>query len=406
MAAIQGHCHGKNTLILERMNRPALKLRMSGKGRCNITNAAPVDEFITHFGKNGRFLKYAFRTFFSTDLLRYFEQLGVSFKLERGGRYFPQNDNAMDIVEALLKQIKAQNINLTTGATITRIRRANDCLFNLSIDSGGKSLRMTTEKIVLATGGKSYPGTGSDGSGYALAQQLGHTVTPVYPALVPLTTADTTAQKLQGLSLKNVQVSVYRDGKKTSHKFGEMLFTDSGVSGPVILSLSSSIVSMLQDGANVHLYLDLKPALDLKMLDSRLLREINARGKKSFKSLLKELLPKKLIPVFLDHLKIQPDKQISHITAEERKKLKIILKNFPLKICGHKSYDEAIVTRGGISLSEINPQTMESKIVKNLYFAGEVIDIDADTGGYNLQAAFSTGWLAGRSCRGAVGSSQ
>ena len=407
MAGIEGYAPSRKILILEKMPRPALKLRISGKGRCNITNNAPLEEFLSHFGKNGRFLKFAFAKFFNTDLLRYFENLGVSFKLEQGERYFPQNDKALEIVEALLNKVKELKIPVAVNAEVISITKLPDGKFSLSINkrnpSEGKDsqpVSIHADNVLLATGGKSYPRTGSTGTGYKLASQLGHTVTPVLPALVPLETKGDTAKNLQGLSLKNVRVKLLVNNKKVDERFGEMVFTDSGVSGPIILSLSGNVVKLLQEKQKVVLLIDLKPALDHATLDKRLLREINENSRQSFKSLLKKLLPRKLMPVFISQLNIAEKKELNQITIEERKQLRMFLKEFLFEITGCRSFDEAIVTSGGVSIKEINSQTMESKLVKGLYFAGELIDIDADTGGFNLQAAFSTGWIAGRSlCR-------
>ena len=404
IAAIESCAPSRKILILEKMPRPALKLRISGKGRCNITNAAELKEFIGHFGKNGRFLRPAFSGFFNTELLRYFEELGVQFKLERGGRYFPESDKAVEIVDALLDKVKNLNIPLRTNCEVVSLAHSPGAGFRVTIrrkpgksDTQQQTSTLQAGKVLLSTGGKSYPKTGSSGIGFKLASQLGHTVTPLSPSLVPLETKGNTAQKLQGLSLKNVSVSLWRDSKKIDEGFGEMLFTHFGVSGPVILSLSRSAVACLDAKQQLSLQIDLKPALDHKKLDQRLLREIQEHSKQHLKALLERLLPKSMIAMFLEVLDISQEKTLSEISAEERKHLRMLLKELRLEIIGYRSFDEAIVTSGGVSVKEIDPKTMESKHVKGLYFAGEVIDIDADTGGFNLQAAFSTGWLAGRS---------
>jgi predicted Rossmann fold flavoprotein len=403
MAGIESYQPSKKILILEKMPRPALKLRISGKGRCNITNDASLEEFLFHFGKNGRFLKFAFAKFFNADLLQYFEKLGVTFKLEQGGRYFPQNDKALEIVEALLNKVMALKIPLAVNSEVTGISKLPDGKFSLAINKKnlveGKvshSIQIQANNVVFATGGKSYPRTGSTGAGYKLAAQFGHTVTPALPALVPIETKGDTAKKLQGLSLKNVKAKIVVNNKKVDERFGEMVFTDFGVSGPIILALSGNAVKLLQEKQKVALSIDLKPAIDHETLDKRLLREINENSRQSFKRLLKKLLPRKLMSVFIEKLKISEKKELNQITIEERKRLRMLLKEFLFEVTGYRSFDEAIVTSGGVSIQEINPQTMESKLVKGLYFAGELIDIDADTGGFNLQAAFSTGWVAGR----------
>jgi len=404
IAAIESYGPSRKICILEKMPTPAMKLKISGKGRCNITNSANRKEFMAHFGKNGRFLKYAFAKFFNTDLLRYFETLGIQFKLERGGRYFPQHDNAMEIVTALLSKVKERNIPLSTHSEVTGITKLSDGEFHITIQNtttgaNKRNHRRTLKagKVLLATGGKSYPNTGSSGTGFTLASQLGHTVTHLSPSLVPLVTKGDTAKKLQGLSLRNVTVSVWCNGKKVAEKFGEMIFTDVGVSGPIILSLSRTIVKCLDETQNVYISIDLKPALDHKKVEQRLIKEIREHSKHQIRTLLKTLLPRKMIAIFLERLNIPGEKQLNQITAEERRNLRMLLKEFRCDVSGYRSFDSAIVTSGGICLQEIHPRTLESKLVKGLYFAGEIIDIDADTGGFNLQAAFSTGWLAGRS---------
>ena len=404
IAAIECCKPDKTILILEKMHRPALKLGISGKGRCNITNDAEIKEFIAHFGKNGRFLRHAFGKFFNTDLLNYFETLGVRFKLERGGRYFPRNDNALEIVDALIGKVKKLNIPIKTHSEVTAITKLPGGEFNLDIQKAAHPEKKPQErmaviagKVLLATGGKSYPKTGSSGGGYPLASRLGHTITSLFPSLVPIKTTGDTAGKLKGLSLKNVSASVWCEDRKAAEGFGEMVFTDDGMSGPIILSLSRTIVASLDKKKSVRIVIDLKPALEHKAVDQRLLREIGEHGKQEFKSLLKRLLPMKLIPVFIEKLGIPAEKKLNGLHLEDRKRLRLLLKEFTLEVSGHRSIDEAIVTAGGVSINEIHPRTMESKLVEGLYFAGEIIDIDADTGGFNLQAAFSTGWLAGRS---------
>jgi len=402
LAAIESHHPSKKILILEKMHKPAIKLRLSGKGRCNITNDAPLDEFLTHFGKNKKFLKYAFSEFFNTELLDYFRNEGVIFKLERGGRWFPETDKAMEIVNALLRKVQALNIPLLDNTQVTKIEQSEDGNFLLSFlqgKEGGKTIQLRANKILIATGGKSYPKTGSTGDGYALATKLGHKIIPPSPSLVPIVTRGNTAKKLEGLSLRNINVSVWSDNKKIEEQFGEMVFTDFGLSGPVILSLSRTVVELLGDKKEALLSIDLKPALDHKKVDQRILREIDAHGKQGFKSLLKQLLPKKLIPIFIELLNIEEDKKLSQLGSDERKRLRMLLKEFQFEATGYRSYEQAIVTAGGVRIKDINPKTMESRLVKNLYFAGEVIDVDADTGGFNLQAAFSTGWVAGRAIK-------
>jgi len=395
MAATNCAQDGQKVAVLEKMDDPCIKLKLTGKGRCNITNEAPPDDFIKHFSKGGRFLKHAFSQFFNEDLIKYFEKLGVQFKLERGGRYFPKSDSAFDIAKALISDAESKGVSIFKNYEVKSIKKVDE-KFEVKIE-GGKTLE--AEKVVITCGGKSYPRTGSSGDGYRLAKSLGHRIIEPRPSLTPLITKGTDAQNSQGLSLKNVRANLYCDNKKVVEEFGEMLFTDFGLSGPIILSLSKHAVPLLDDKKKIYVSVDLKTALDHKRLDQRLKREIDEGGKKYFKSLLKNLLPAKLIPVFIEKLEIPEDKKLNQINSEERKRLKMLLKDFQFEIIGYKSYDQAIVTSGGVDLREVNPKTMESRIISGLYFAGEVLDIDADTGGFNLQAAFSTGWVAGKSIK-------
>ncbi len=393
MAAGQAAKLGAETLLLEKMERPARKLRITGKGRCNLTNVAPLREFISHFGPNGRFLRQAFSRFFTDDLVTFFEGLGVRTVTERGGRVFPVSDRAQDVVDALVTWASACDATLRTGSPVERLLVEKERVVGAA--SGDRLYR--ADAVIVATGGASYPGTGSTGDGYRLAESVGHTIVPIRPALVPLETAGDVAPRLQGLSLRNVSVRLWLDGKKQAEMFGEMLFTHFGVSGPIILSLSGRIVDALRQGQSVTLSIDLKPALDEHKLDARLLRDLDAHGKRQFRTLLKDLLPSKLIPVCMDLTSISPYKMGHQVTAQERKRLRTWLKDFRLEVTGHRPLAEAIITAGGVDVQEIDPRTMASRLVDGLYFAGEVLDVDADTGGYNLQAAFSTGWLAGRS---------
>jgi hypothetical protein len=399
MAAGQAAEGGARTMLLEKMNRPGRKLRITGKGRCNLTNIAPLPEFVAHFRPNGRFLRHAFHRFFSPDLLAFFEELNVGTVTERGGRVFPVSDQARDVVGALLRWIKERGVTLRTGLAVEKLLLEGQRVVGVQ-DIAGQTYR--ADAVILATGGASYPGTGSTGDGYRLAEAIGHTIVPIRPALVPLETAGDTTLRLQGLSLRNVAVRVWVDGKKRLEAFGEMLFTHFGVSGPIILSLSGEVVDALGRGESVTLSIDLKPALDERKLDARLLRDLDAHGKRQFRTLLKELLPSKLIPVCLFLTGISPHKMGHQITAQERKRLRRWLKDFRLDVTGHRPLREAIITAGGVATREVDPRTMASRLVPagGLFFAGELLDIDADTGGYNLQAAFSTGWVAGRAAAG------
>jgi predicted Rossmann fold flavoprotein len=401
MAAGQAAEVGAETLLLEKMDRPGRKLRIAGKGRCNLTNVVPLSEFLSHFEPHGHFLRPAFYCFFNEDLVAFFEALGVPTVTERGGRIFPASGEAQDVVDALVQWIGEQGVTLRTRSPVERLLVEEERVVGVQVSrnrgSGEKPGFYLADAVIVATGGASYPATGSTGDGYRLAQAVGHTIVPIRPALVPLETAGDVAPRLQGLSLRNVTVSVWVDEKKQAEAFGEMLFTHFGVSGPIILTLSRQVVDALRLGQRVILSIDLKPALDEGKLDARLLRDLDAHGKRHFRTLLKGLLPSKLIPVCIDLVNIPPHKEAHQITSEERQRLRMWLKDFRLEVTGHRTFTEAIVTAGGVDTGEVDPHTMASRLVEGLYFAGEALDVDADTGGYNLQAAFSTGWVAGRS---------
>ncbi len=397
LAAGKAATDGARVILLEKMKQPGRKLRITGKGRCNLTNIAELRDFVDHFGKGGRFLRQAFSRFFSPDLLALLEEMGVETITERGGRVFPVNEKATEVVEALIQWNKRLGVQTKTGVSVNGLRVEDNRV--VGVKTGNNEIEANA--VIIATGGVSYPGTGSTGDGYRLAKSVGHTISPVRPALVPLETAGDVAQRLQGLSLRNVSVSVWIDGKKAGAAAGEMLFTHFGLSGPIILTLSRGIVEVLGDGRKVIVSLDLKPALDDRKLDARLLRDFAAHPKRQFENLLVDLLPRKLIPVCMDLTGIPADRPGNQITSDDRKKLRLWLKDFRFDITGHRSWDEAIITAGGVNTKEVKPKTLESKLIGGLYFAGEVLDIDADTGGYNLQAAFSTGWLAGQAAAAA-----
>ncbi len=393
MAAGRAAQLGAEVLLLEKMPRPGRKLRISGKGRCNITNTAEMPEFMREFGRNGRFLRPAFSQFFSTEILTLLAELGVDHKIERGGRVFPASDRAQDVGDALRRWLTSLGVNLKTESAVTGIIAEGGKITGVRSKSG----EYPADAVILAVGGASYKGTGSSGDGYAMAESVGHSIVPVRPALVPLLTADDTAQRLQGLSLRNVDASIWVDDRKKASAFGEMVFTHFGVSGPLVLRLSRFVVDELAAKKRVDLVFDLKPALDHAVLDRRLLRDIDANGKRQFDTLLKDLLPRKIISTCIDATGIPPACPSHQISSEQRKRLRVWLKEFRLRIIGHRPLDEAIVTAGGVSLKEVSPKTMASRIMPGLYFAGELLDIDARTGGYNIQAAFSSGWLAGNS---------
>lgn len=392
MAAGRAASKDAKVLILEKMTQTGRKLSITGKGRCNITNTASIPDFINKFGDNGKFLRQSFARFFSDDLIKLLNSLGVETTIERGGRVFPVNNDAKKVVKALVQWVKDSGVTIWNNAEVANLLIKSNKITGLKL-TDDRSL--FCHKVIIATGGASYPATGSTGAGYRLASSASHTIIPIRPALVPLITGGNNAKKLQGLGLKNVLVKVIIDGKKKKEDFGEMLFTHFGLSGPVILTLSRIIVDALHEKQKVLISIDLKPALDDQKLDARLLRDFSEHGKQQFQSILKGLLPQKMIPVCVEETNIEPDKTGNHITALERKKLRLWLKDFRFEVTDHRSFYEAVITAGGVSTKEINPKTMESKLVRGLYFAGEVIDIDGETGGFNLQAAFSTGWLAG-----------
>ncbi len=392
LAAATAAGHGASVLLLERMDRPGRKLRICGKGRGNIGNTAPLDEFLSHFGKNFRFLRPAFGHFFTQNTIDLFEGLNVPTKVERGGRVFPESDSAQDLVDALIRNARTKGATIQTGCRIREVVHS-DRGFEVRV---GQQTFLAA-KLILATGGASYPATGSTGDGYELAKSLGHSLVRIAPALVPLVTAGDAAQRLQGLSLKNVRAELRVDGKKAGEEMGEMLFTHFGLSGPIILTLSKAAVQGVDDRKKVEIVIDLKPALDVNKLDARLLRDLNEHGKMHVDNLLRGLMPPKLIPVCLEQTGLSEDKVAHQISATERKRLRTWLKEFRFSISGYRPLRDAIVTAGGVPLPEVNPKTMESRVCSGLYLAGEVLDMDADTGGFNLQAAFSTGYLAGLS---------
>ncbi len=409
IAAGQAAKLGAETLLLEKMDRPGRKLRITGKGRCNLTNIAPLTQFIEHFRPNGRFLRQAFSQFLTSELLAFFEELGVPTATERGGRVFPASGRAQDVVDALVQWIGECGVKVRNRSPVERLNVEGKKVTGVKMYKAVSRMRQAStirpscgqiyhaDAVIIATGGASYPETGSTGDGYQLAELAGHSIVRIRPALVPLETRGDIAQRLQGLSLRNVRVQVSVDEKKRGQGFGEMIFTHFGVSGPVILSLSRQVVDALRLGQKVELSIDLKPALDHGKLDARLLRELDAHGKQHFRTFLKELLPRKLIPVCMDLVDILPGKVGHQITTRERKRLRMWLKDFRLQVNAYRPFKEAVITAGGVNTREVEPRTMASRIVEHLYFAGEVLDVDADTGGYNLQSAFSTGWIAGRS---------
>jgi len=384
---------GAKVLILEKMRHPGRKLLITGKGRCNITNDASVGEFIKYVYPNGKFLRNAFAQYYSRDIIDLLEKYGVEVSLERGGRYFPTNNKAKDVLDALLHWINDLKVEIRTNFKVEKLLVDNNTIEGV-VANGQEFL---AKSVILSTGGKSYPATGSNGEGYELVRRVGHTIEKPIPALVPVESEGGVAQKLQGLNLKNVRAVVWVNGKKAGEDFGEMIFTHFGLSGPIILTLSRIMVAELQKNNKVEISIDLKPALDEQKLDKRLIRDLNEHGKKKIINIFRNWLPSSMIPVFIELLEFDPEKECHQISSKERKKIRNLLKNLRFKVSHSRSFKEAIITAGGVLTKEIYPKTMESKLISGLYFAGEMIDLDAKTGGYNLQIAYSTGWLAGDS---------
>ncbi len=393
LAGIAAAQSGAETIILEKMRRPGKKMLITGKGRCNITNNCDLQEIIKNIPGNGRFLNSALRRFTNQDIVQLLEDNGLPTKVERGGRVFPVSDKAADVVDTLVKIFKENGGTLITDCKVKSIKAENGRVTGV-VTAEGKFF--AADAVILAAGGSSYPGTGSDGSGVKLAKELGHTIVPLKPCLVPLESDSPYIADLQGLSLRNIEGTVYADGKKIGAEFGEMLFTHFGVSGPIILSLSKCVSEALAAGAqDIELHIDLKPALDKEKLDARLQRDFVQYSRKQMANGMKDLLPQRLIAPVLDEAFIDEEKSVNQLSRAERQRLVDTLKAFVIPVTGTRPLAEAIVTAGGVSLKEIDPKTMASKLVAGLFIAGEVMDIDGYTGGYNLQAAFSTGYAAG-----------
>ncbi|MCX7749791.1 MAG: NAD(P)/FAD-dependent oxidoreductase [Clostridia bacterium] len=394
MAAGKAAERGHDVLLLEKNDRIGKKILISGKGRCNITNSTDIEGLIENVPGNGNFLYSAFYTFSNQDLIGFLNEYGLETKVERGGRIFPVSDKAKDVVDTLKKYIERFKVDLRLKSAVKEIKVSQGQVQSVVLQDGKE---LHCDSLVLAAGGASYPGTGSTGDGYKITRKLGHKVTPLKPSLVPLVALEEWVKELQGLSLKNVSIKLLNlNNKKIYDDFGEMLFTHFGVSGPLILSASRHILDY--DYKNVKLSIDLKPALNEEKLYERLQRDFEKYSRKQLKNALDDLLPQKMIPVIIELSGVSPDKFVNQITREERKNLVKLLKNLELTITGARPIEEAIVTAGGVCVDEINPSTMESKIIKGLFFAGEVIDVDAYTGGFNLTIAFSTGFLAGANC--------
>lgn len=400
MAAITSAENGNEVILLEKMQTLGRKLLITGKGRCNITSSLDMQDFIKNTPGNGRFLYSCYQNYTNKDIIRFLKNQGLEVKEERGNRIFPVTDKSQDVLKSFTKRLKELNIEIRYNSKVEEIlvNKENKVL---GVKVNNNTLK--ADKIILATGGKSYPLTGSTGDGYKLAKEKGHTIVKIKPSLVPLETYNTEMHKeLQGLSLRNVQIKIIDfENKKTIYEdFGEMLFTHFGISGPIILSSSAHLVRYKNieeklKTKNIKLIIDLKPALTEEKLDQRILRDFEELKNKNFKNSLDKLLPQKLISPIINLSNIKSDKKVNEITKTERNRLAFLLKNFEIDIKSFRPIEEAIITSGGVSVKEINPKTMESKIVKDLYFAGEIIDVDSYTGGFNLQIAYSTGYTAG-----------
>lgn len=391
LAGITAAQNGAQVTIFEKMRLPGKKMMITGKGRCNITNACEIADFIKNIPGNGRFLNSALHRFTNDDIVLMLESHGLATKVERGGRIFPVSDKAKDVVDTLVKIFTEAGGRLQLDTKVLEILAKDGQVTGVKTISGV----YPADAVILAAGGASYPGTGSDGGGAKLAAKLGHKIVPLRPSLVPLESDYPYVDDLQGLSLRNVEGTLTADGKKIGSEFGEMLFTHFGVSGPIILSLSNLAAKALDEGQEVELHIDLKPALAEEKLDARIQRDFAEYSKKQLANGMKDLLPQRLIPVVCDMAYLDEEKFINQISREERRRLLETLKNFCVPITSTRPIAEAIVTAGGVSVKEINPKTMESKLIRGLYFAGEVMDVDGYTGGYNLQAAFSSGFAAG-----------
>ena len=405
LAGISASDGNNEVTILEKMNTLGKKLRITGKGRCNITNAADIKEFISNIPGNGKFLYSVFQNFTNEDIINLLKKEGLETKVERGNRVFPVTDNAQSVIDALYRILKKQKVKILTNAKVEDIIVKNSEVIGVKYIVDNAEQIMEADKIIIATGGASYKATGSTGDGYEIAKKYGHTINTIKPGLVPLECYEKNlCKELQGLSLKNISIKLKdkEKNKEIYEDFGEMMFTHFGVTGPVIISSSSHLVRYknieeLFKNKNIELSIDLKPALSKEKLDLRIRRDFEEFKNKKFKNSLDKMLPQKLIEPIINLSKIDGEKKVNEITKEERNYLGEIIKNFKFTISSFRPIEEAIITAGGISVKEIDPKSMESKIVKNLYFAGEIIDVDGYTGGFNLQIAFSTGFVAGRS---------
>ena len=391
MAAVTAARKGKNVLLLEKNEKLGKKLFISGKGRCNITYSAEIDELFSAVVSNPKFLYSSFYSLTNDQVIEFFEELGVKTKVERGGRVFPESDHSSDVIRALEQELKRLGAEIRLRTEVKEILAEGGRAKGVRLSSGEK---LNADAVIIATGGISYPSTGSTGDGYRFARECGHKVTELSPALVPMEVEEWYAKELMGLSLRNIEIKITDGKKKLYEEFGEMLFTHYGVTGPVILSASSIVGKKLKEHP-LTLHIDLKPALTEEQLDKRVLREFEANHNRQFKNAVDSLFPAKLKPVIVELSGIPEEKKVNEVTKEERLRFVRMIKDFSMTLTAMRGYNEAIITKGGVSVKEIDPGTMESRLVNRLYFAGEVLDLDAVTGGYNLQIAWSTGYLAG-----------
>ncbi|MGB9978042.1 NAD(P)/FAD-dependent oxidoreductase [Methanobacterium sp.] len=391
MAAIRAGQLGKNVMLIEKNDTIGKKLKITGSSRCNITNTASLDTFMEKFGKKGAFFRSAFVALSNRRLMTFFESKGLKFKIEENGRVFPVTDKSRSVIKVLKEYLSRNKVKINYNTSLVRIKKKKDYF---SLDLGNDNY-MATRKVILATGGISYSATGSTGDGFNVAQKVGHKITPLRPGIVPLKVAEAYVKELQGISLENIQLTFKYGKRKLVSDNGNLIFTHFGISGPLVLDLSSQIVQILEKNETISLSIDLKPEMTEKELQKKLMDEFENRSKTEFKNLMKLFIPNRMIPIFTELLDIDPKKKVNQIKKGERNKVINLLKAFPLTVTGSLPVEKAMVTCGGISRKEIDPQTMESKVMDGLYFAGEIIDFCAPSGGYNLQEAFSTGYLAG-----------
>lgn len=393
MAAIQAAKIGRNVTLIEQNEKLGKKLFITGKGRCNFTNACDIEDLFQSVVSNPKFLYSAFYSFSNDMVMDFFEELGMPYKIERGNRVFPASDHSSDVIKTLEKEMKRLHVDILLNTKVKSLIIENNICKGVMLE---KSIKLLADSVIVATGGVSYPRTGACRDGYQFGKQSGHSIALPQPSLVPFELADACCKDLMGNSLKNVSVNIFANDKKVYSDFGEMLFTHFGVSGPIIIKASAYLHKYLEQ--EMRMTIDLKPALDEKTLDERIQKDFQLFQNKQLKNSLDKLMLRSMIPVVIEKSGLDGDKKINEITKEERKKLGYTIKNLPFRIVGYRGWDEAIVTKGGIKVKEIDPGTMESKLTAGLYFAGEVLDLDALTGGYNLQIAWSTGYLAGISC--------